>query len=106
MVEPQRHEMRLERTHTTSADEWFCPTCGRRFLMQWPPDYKKIMLEVGDEQAIHSGGKDGLHVGPVEARPGGIDDDEITPETPCPLSDELRAWLREAGFEAWWYKDD
>jgi len=74
--------------------------------MQWPPDYKKIMLEVGDEQAIHSGGKDGLHVGSVEARPGGIDDDEITPETPCPLSDELRAWLREAGFEAWWYKDD
>lgn len=56
MFDGPRHEMELERTHPSGAQEWYCPTCGRRFLMQWPPNYKKIVLEPGDEQAYHSGG--------------------------------------------------
>ena len=27
--------------------------------MQWPPVYKKVILNVGDENAIHSGGRGG-----------------------------------------------
>lgn len=62
MDELPQHEMQLAQTHATGVEEWFCPACGRRFLMQWPPAYKKIILEAGDEQAIHSGGKGGLHI--------------------------------------------
>jgi hypothetical protein len=55
--QPQHHEMVLETIHDSGAEEWYCPVCGRRFLMQWPPHYSKIILEPGDENAIHSGGK-------------------------------------------------
>lgn len=57
MQDPQRHEMQLVTTHTSGAEEWYCPTCGRRFVMQWPPAYERVIIEAGDETAIHSGGK-------------------------------------------------
>ncbi|NTU81753.1 MAG: hypothetical protein HGA45_20640 [Chloroflexales bacterium] len=69
MFETHNHHMELERTHPSGAEEWFCPTCGRRFLMQWPPNYKKIVLEPGDEMATHSGGKGGLQMGAAEVMP-------------------------------------
>ena len=49
MYEQEQHEMVLEATHPSGEEEWFCPTCGRRFLMRWPPAYEKIVLERGDE---------------------------------------------------------
>lgn len=52
-----RHVMHLEKTHASGAEEWHCPTCGRRFLMHWPPDYQKVVIEAGDEYAMHSGSK-------------------------------------------------
>lgn len=55
----ERHEMILKQTHEGGAEEWYCPTCGRRFLMQWPPNFKRIVLECGDENAIHTGSKGG-----------------------------------------------
>jgi hypothetical protein len=57
MVEQEYHEMFLESVHPSREEEWHCPTCGRRFLMQWPPAYSKVVLEPGDESAIHSGSK-------------------------------------------------
>jgi hypothetical protein len=63
MHEQEQHEMRIERSHPSGAEEWYCPTCGRRFLMQWPPAYSKIVLQPGDEHAIHTGGKGGLSMG-------------------------------------------
>ena len=58
----QQHHMQLETTHPSGDEEWFCPACGRRFLMHWPPEYRKTVLEPGDEFAVHSGGKGGLQV--------------------------------------------
>lgn len=63
----QTHEMILEKTHTSGAEEWYCPSCGRRFVLNWPPAYKKIVLEPGDELVSHSGGKGGLRIGQLEA---------------------------------------
>lgn len=51
----ETHEMSLARTFPSGAQEWFCPTCGRRFVLQWPPSYKRIILEEGDIEACHSG---------------------------------------------------
>jgi hypothetical protein len=63
MYEQEQHEMQIERSHPSGAEEWYCPTCGRRFLMQWPPAYSKIILQPGDEYAIHTGGKGGVSMG-------------------------------------------
>jgi hypothetical protein len=63
MHEQPYHQMRLDAIHPSGAEEWYCPTCGRRFLMRWPPLYSKIILEPGDEYAIHSGGKGGWRMG-------------------------------------------
>lgn len=58
----ERHEMELVETHDDGSEEWVCPTCSRRFLMYWPPNYKRVILEEGDENAIHGGGKGGVRL--------------------------------------------
>ncbi len=45
----KHHEMTLQETHISGVEEWYCPDCGRRFLVQWPPAYKMIILEQGDK---------------------------------------------------------
>ena len=48
------HEMILNKTHISGIEEWYCPTCGRRFLMQWPPAYRTIVVEGGDKDKRHN----------------------------------------------------
>ncbi len=82
--------MRLEKVHPSNAEEWFCPTCGRRFLMRWQSECERLdilVLEAGDEHASHVGSTGGLKVGDLAVS---ADDDEPT------LSAELRAALDEA----------
>jgi len=50
------HQMTLRRKYPTGAQEWVCPECDRRFLLQ-PEPYKKIVMVAGDEFAMHSGNK-------------------------------------------------
>jgi hypothetical protein len=85
------HDMQLVTTDSTGAEEWYCPTCGRRFLLRWPPNYEKVVLEPGDEQAIHNGSKGGLKLQPPQMEPqGSREPDDVV------FSDELRAALEEA----------
>lgn len=51
----QYHEMQLLTTHSSGAEEWHCPECGRRFVAQWEPKFRRVILEPGDEMAIHRG---------------------------------------------------
>jgi hypothetical protein len=92
----QPHEMRLETTHPSGAEEWHCPECGRRFVVNWPPAYKKIVLVVGDEHVAHSGGKGGLKMGVPQLH---HEEEELL------LSDELRSALEDAlkdiDFDDW-----
>jgi len=67
MNEQQRHEMVLQTTHPSGAEEWYCPVCGRRFMLSWPPAYKKIVLDAGNELVSHSGGKGGLMMSQLHA---------------------------------------
>ena len=48
------HEMVLEKTHISGVEEWYCPDCGRRFLVQWPPSYKMVILEQGEKDTRHN----------------------------------------------------
>jgi hypothetical protein len=49
-----KHDMQLVAVHPSGAEEWVCPTCDRRFIIQWPPHYQKIVLNTGNEHAFHS----------------------------------------------------
>src|SRR5262245_43265444 len=110
MDQQEHHAMVLETTHSSGAEEWYCPTCGRRFLMQWPPTYKKIVLEAGDEEALHSGSKGGLRIGheialrePMAALEpqddiGAVAHDDSPEPDDAPLAEELGPWLN-------WLKD-
>lgn len=119
MDHQEHHEMLLATTHPSGAEEWHCPTCGRRFLLKWPPSYKKIVLDPGDEYAAHSGSKgDMLRLGAVDLiGAGDLSDgdnqfarqhlasaeDELLPPTiapaadeigDVPITDELQPWLK------------
>jgi hypothetical protein len=59
----QSHEMVLQKAYATGVEEWACPVCGYRFLFSWPPDYKKVILTPGDDNAVHTGGKGGVQMG-------------------------------------------
>ncbi len=82
----QYHEMQLTGIDPSGAEEWHCPACGRRLLMSWPPAYKRVVLEAGDDYAIHSGGTGGLHL----SRPS------VGEPEPPGLSEEMRAALEDA----------
>jgi hypothetical protein len=65
MNEGQKHEMVLERTHSSGEEEWYCPKCGRRMTITWQP-WKKIVLEPGDIYAAHGGSKGILNIGRLQ----------------------------------------
>jgi len=50
------HVMSLVKTYSNHDEEWVCPTCGRRIIISWQP-WKRTILEAGDENTPHSGGK-------------------------------------------------
>lgn len=83
----QHHEMVMKKIHPSGAEEWYCPTCGRRFLLQWPPAYEMIVLETGDPYARHSGVKGVLQAGPVQAPQSGAEPNDVSDR-------RLRPWLK------------
>ena len=95
----QHHQMQLEQTHPSGAEEWHCPTCGRRFLLQWPPSYKRIVMEAGDEYAIHNACKGGLRMGPPQI----TDNHNIEAEPPvsAELRDAIEDALKDVDFDDW-----
>jgi hypothetical protein len=91
----EQHEMRLERTHPSGAEEWFCPTCRRRFVIEWSPAYKRIVLTAGDEWVVHSGGKGDLQMGPPQM------DQDQAPDFPNNLRIALERLLENVDFDSW-----
>jgi hypothetical protein len=106
MNQPQ-HKMFLEKTHSSGAEEWNCPTCGRRLLISWEPKFTKTVLEVGDDFSIHSGGKGGLKIGGTQIIPVNNPNSEgkTTPPIEDPRLAPWEAWLEGSGFENLWNED-
>jgi hypothetical protein len=99
MIEPQHHLMQLATTYPSGAEEWSCPTCGRRFVMTGLPGYEqltlergarhvlawgraigtavaaKIVLDPGDDAAFHTGSKDQAAAVSTDDAP--LDDHEL-----------------------------
>jgi hypothetical protein len=93
MFHSEQHHMELVETYTSGAEEWHCPTCNRRFLMQWSP-YKKIVLVSGDEHATHSGGKGGMKLSNADV----VESDNKPAEEEFHFSEELRNAINELDF--------
>lgn len=94
------HEMVFEKAHLSGVEEWYCPSCGRRFLVQWPPAYKMIVLEPGEKDTRHSLSK-------LNSRSGTVPVTQT--EEPEPI-EEFRLipwlkWMEEADFASRWTKN-
>lgn len=98
------HAMTLVKTYPTGAEEWKCSHCGRRFVMQWPPHYKRIILEVGDEYAYHSASKGGLHLSAPSFVPLSDDAGEFETDRTQSLDNWLE-WLDQLDLGDDWDDD-
>jgi len=87
MSNEPNHKMVLAKTYASGAEEWYCPTCGRRFIVQWAPEYQKAILELGDESVIHNTGKGAMIISQKQSDPWLI-----------PWLD----WLDKSNFESHW----
>ena len=103
MSDTQSHDMLLEKTHPTGAEEWYCPTCGRRFVMQWPPKYKRIVLALGDEYAAHRGGKGGLTIGTTQVT--GTETPHDLKESETLRLEHWEEWFNSLETDDWWSDD-
>jgi hypothetical protein len=63
MNEYINHQMKISNVHESGAQEWLCLECERRVLITWNPAFKRIVLEPGDEWAVHSGSFGGTLLG-------------------------------------------
>jgi hypothetical protein len=91
---PRRHEMVHKGTDTSGAEEWLCRECGRHFVIRWRPDLERVVLDPGDESAVHYGRKSGdVGITNIRATP--------VPKEPHTLSedDAWRHWLRDHGMD-------
>jgi hypothetical protein len=83
----EQHEMVMGGLTQSGAEEWFCPSCGRRLLLRWRP-FETLVLERGDEAIAHAGAKGGASIGAVDVRPAGW----------AAPPDDVR-WLHENGVD-------
>jgi DNA-directed RNA polymerase subunit RPC12/RpoP len=79
--QPQQHEMTLNKTYPSGAEEWYCPTCGRRILLRVPPTDGMTIIEPGDRHVSHSGSTGGLRIGAVQVAQRDAEPDEISEES-------------------------
>lgn len=100
----QHHEMYLVNTHPSGAQEWLCPICYRRFLLQLQPEGSKLktfILEEGDVQISHIGVRDSQQIQVTEIEVSPVPDDEAgndEPELPDELLKALEEILKDVDF--------
>jgi hypothetical protein len=85
------HHMERAGVRENGEEEWLCPSCGRQLLLRWPPEYQKLVLEPGDEDAAHTGATAGIQLGPIEdVQPG---------DAPTGPGSDWRRWLADNGID-------
>lgn len=106
-MDQQKHEMILEKTYASGAEEWYCPSCQRRLAITWHP-WKKIVLEPGDIQAAHGGSKGGLQLSTSQINPDNQKDSPSAVEPPIEdrYLDPWRRWLDKKDSDGFWNEDN
>jgi hypothetical protein len=121
MNDPQRHEMQLKATYSTGVEEWYCPTCGRRLLVNTVPGCEALTLERGDKHVLVWGARIGttattktlLDPGDEQAvHYGSVPADMISPVLEQAEETKLREhtsswaeWLEDIDFGNWGEED-
>ncbi len=88
MSASQAHILTRIKIYSSGAEEWLCPICGRRFIMQWIPECQRVVLEVGDETALHNTGRGTMFA--------------IQPQQEDPRLAPWQEWLEKGDFENLW----
>jgi hypothetical protein len=85
-----KHVMELVAEYADGSQEWHCPTCGRRFIMKWPPDYNRAILDEGNPNAVHSGEVNGLDIAQyVDSAP------DLSTKDSDPYLAPFKAWIEK-----------
>jgi hypothetical protein len=91
----EQHEMILEETYPSGAQEWYCPLCERRLLvMNWHPDARQLILNLGDEASHTTISLDPLGVEVEQSQDTFIEEDSRL--------DVWNAWLDGVDFDSLW----
>jgi len=88
VMKTKEHRMQLVHTFASGAEEWKCPSCDHRLIVQWYPEYQKIVLEIGNECVIHNTSKGALVV--------------QCPEQPETELNPWLEWMDRVDFEQLW----
>lgn len=100
MPQQEVHTMEFVESHKNGQDELYCPTCGRRMLLSWPPNYKKVILEMGNAFAVHTAGRGGIKLEvPQVLAPENQD------EADDPGLEPWITWMKQIDFEHLWDQD-
>jgi hypothetical protein len=91
----EHHVIVLETTYPSGAQEWFCPSCARRFIVQLQPIINVIELEVGDVYVDHVGSTHGYPRIGIEIRDVGPEE----PELPEEIITALEKVLKDIDFD-------
>lgn len=97
----QPHLLTLVKTHTDGAEEWICPTCGHRVLIDWNSTARKTVITPGDTTISHVGGCATRQFSPHMLAATGRSSTSPQPAIfvheelgPIPMTETLHPWLR------------
>jgi hypothetical protein len=68
MENSEHHVMIVAKRHENGTEEWACPIAGGGFCSSGP-EYRRIILNPGDEQATHTGGSGGVSMARRKSTP-------------------------------------
>lgn len=112
MPELEQHQVYLETVHPSGAEQWYCPTCGRRLVLNFPPGTETLILERGDKYALTWGNSTGtiaaakivLETGDDLALHGGKSREAFTPVEETAGAEDMSLWrelLETVDFGDW-----
>ncbi|KJS55744.1 hypothetical protein [Streptomyces rubellomurinus] len=95
------HEMKFVARLVSGVDEWSCPTCGRRVTLRRLPEPELIVLDPGDESAVHVGVIEPDSRAAAAAERYGLGPVQNIPRPPSPPAPDAadRRWLAEIGID-------
>jgi hypothetical protein len=90
----QPHMLQRSHIHSNGAEEWACPICGRKILIDWQGLHRSAVLIPGDASTSHIGGAGNQRTEAsqviAEQQTEYIAEEVGT----IPISEPLRPWLR------------
>ncbi|MBO9323193.1 MULTISPECIES: hypothetical protein [unclassified Roseiflexus] len=96
MSDQPLHTLQLRHRHASGAEEWSCPHCGRRLLINLSPVRRRTILAEGDPTALHVGGGGLRQTMPAPLRMNATPRLPVVHDEPgpIPVTDALLPWIR------------